>query len=653
MRRGLGRFLLVVFSLCLILSTVYIAMISLATKNLATPVRDYRYTSAKESSLSAQAVRDVLASLGQTMNPNQLNLLRSKLAGLSQSPTQNDMLGQYIGTLLNFSTKMNEIKTKLADAKSSLASGNTRQAASDFQQLTSLRDETESLLQSLVGMLDTVTAQNGINSTVQQQKLSEYGILLQTYSGEIDQLGVSLKEQEGYILTTLTLNASKLMVFINQSLAVGGFLKDQNGTALSGRTVRITWGITETILRQTDLDGRFGGNISFPIGFSAGLARVEADFTPVSNDTKVYLPSTATVYVGVAYQPSRIVAEISSTNLRPLDTVSVKGNLSTQNGDPLKSKKITVQIDETNIGNITTGNGGSFSFAFSIPQTLYNGTHDLILAFPASGEVFAPSNATLPFVVEIAGTRGMISTNRNFVFSGTSLALNGSITYANSSAVTGTNVTVFFDGVPYANVTVGDDGSFHSVIQVPTWTSFGPHSVAAKYESNRPWVQGSEAVAEVFVYSTPVVILAAVSISAATSAGVYLSRRSRRRTPLPPVVLPEPVMVQQPPGEDLSPENLITAIKAENLPAARIRKSYMFAQTIINQKIGASSRIGETHWEYYSRVAKAAPQISDTLKHLTELYELSEYTSHPIEPAQSREASEILLELREEIETVK
>jgi hypothetical protein len=653
MRRGLGRFLLVVFSLCLILSTVYIAMISLATKNLATPVRDYRYTSAKESSLSAQAVRDVLASLGQTMNPNQLNLLRNKLAGLSQSPTQNDTLGQYIGTLLNFSTKMNEIKTKLADAKSSLASGNTRQAASDFQQLTSLRDETESLLQSLVGMLDTVTAQNGINSTVQQQKLSEYGALLQTYSGEIDQLGVSLKEQEGYILTTLTLNASKPMVFINQSLTVGGSLKDQNGTALSGRTVRITWGITQTILRQTDLNGRFGGDIFFPIGFSAGLARVTAEFTPVSNDTKVYLPSTAIIYVGVAYQPSRIVAEISSANLKPLDTASVEGNLSTQSGDPLKSKRITVQIDETNIGNITTGNGGSFSFAFSVPQTLNNGTHVLIVAFPASGEGFAPSNATLPFVVEIAGTRSMISTNRNFVFSGTSLALNGSITYANSTAVTGTNVTVFFDGVPYANVTVGDDGSFHSVIQVPIWTSFGVHSVAAKYESNRPWVQSSEAVAEAFVYTTPLVLMAGVSISAATSAGVYLSRRSRRRTPLPPVVLPEPVVVQQPAREDLSPEDLISAIKAENLPATRIRKSYMFAQTIINQKIGASSRIGETHWEYYSRVTKTAPQISDTLKRLTELYELAEYTSHSIEPVQSREASEILLELREEIETVK
>jgi hypothetical protein len=595
----------------------------------------------------------MLASLAQTMNPDQLNLLRGKLAGLGQSPAQTDPLGQYIGTLLNFSTNMDEIQTKLVDARSSLASGNTTQAASDFQQLTRLRNQTKSLLQSLTALLDRVTIEHGINSTAQQQKLDEYGALLQTYSGEIDQVGIRLREQQGYVPTRLTLNASMLKVFINQSLFVEGFLKDGNGTALPGRNVTITWGVSQTILKRTDFRGGFEAGISFPIGFSSRLAGVEADFTPQGNDTKVYMPSTAVLYVEVAYESTRIVAEISPANVRPLDTASVEGNLSTQNGDPLKSKTIRVQVDGMNIGNITTSNTGSFSFAFSVPQTLNNGTHVLTLAFPAIGEAFAPSNATLPFVVEILQTQSMISTTRNSLFSGMSLALNGSITYVNGTALTGANVTIFFDGVTYANVTVGDDGSFRSIIQVPIWTTFGAHSVTAKYVPDRPWVQNSEAVASVFVYNTPLVILAAVLISAATSAGFYLSRRSRHGTVLAPVVLPEPVVIEKPTKGELPPEDLISAIKAENLPAARIRKSYMFAQIIINQKIGASSRTGETHWEYYSRVTKAAPQISDTLKRLVELYELAEYTAYPIEPAQSREASEILLELREEIETVK
>jgi hypothetical protein len=650
--RKLGKLLFVVFLMGLVLSTIYLAATLLATRNTTVSLRDYRYTSAEESPVDVQAVQDVLASLAQTMNPDQLSLLRGKLAGLRQSPSQNDPLGQYIGTLLNFSSNMNDIQTKLADARASLASGNTTQAASDFQQLIQLRDETKSFLQSLNLQLDRVTAEHGINSTVQQQKLSEYGALLQAYSGEIDQLGIKLKEQEGYILTALTINASRTLVFVNQSLAVGGFLKDQNGTALSGRTIRISWGFNQTILRQTDLKGKFGGNISFPIGFPAQSARVEADFAPTGNDTKVYVPSTAVLYVGVSYQPSRIVAEISAANLRPLDTALVQGNLSTQIGDPLKSMRITVQVDGTNIGNITTSNSGSFSFAFSVSQTLNNGTHVLTVDFPAAGEAVAPSNATLPFVVEILGTRSVISTTRNSLFSGTSLRVNGSITYANNTAMSGTNVTIFFDRVPYANVTVGHDGSFRSIVQVPIWTSFGAHSVTARYTSDKPWVQSSEAVAGVFVYNTPLIVLVVVSISAATSAGFYLSR-SRRQTVLSHVVLPAPVVIEKPTREGLSPEDLVSAIKAENLPVARIRKSYMLAQSIINDKIGTSSRIGETHWEYYYRVTEIVPQITDTLKRLIELYELAEYTSHSIELAQSREAGRILLELREEIETVK
>jgi hypothetical protein len=653
MRRNLSRILLVAFSMCLVLSAAYVAVTSLATRSSAVPVRDYRYASARESAINAQAVQDILTSLGQTMSPDQLTTLRGRLAGVSHSPAQSDALGQYVGTLLNFSANMNQIQIKLSDAQSSLASGDTKQATSDYQQLTTLRNETESLLHSLTILLDRVTAQQGINSTAQQQKLSDYGALLQTYSGEIDQLGVRLQAQEGYILTILTLNASGPLVFINQSLALEGSLKDQNGTALSMRSVEIGWGTTQTVLVETNIKGRFGANISFPIGFSAGLARVEAQFTPAGNDINLYTPSTAAIYVEVAYQPTRIAAEISSARLRPLDTASVQGNLSTQTGDPLESKRITVQIDETNIGNLTTGNGGHFSFAFPVPQTLYNGTHVLTVAFPANGEAFGPSNATLQFVIEIVGTRSIISTTRNSLFSATSLAVNGSIAYNNNTAVTGTNVTIFFDNVAFANVTIGEDGSFHAVIQVPIWTSFGVHSVVAKYESNRPWVQSSEAAADIFVYTTPLVLMAAVSVSAAISAGVYLSRRSRRRTSLPLVPLPEAVVVQQPTEERLSPEDLISAIKAEDLPAARIRKSYTFAQTMINQKVGESSRIGETHWEYYSRVTKSIPQVSDTLKRLTDLYELAEYTSHPIEPAQSREASEILLQLREEIETVK
>jgi hypothetical protein len=383
------------------------------------------------------------------------------------------------------------------------------------------------------------------------------------------------------------------------------------------------------------------------------LARITADFAPQGKDANVYLPSTSPLDIEVAYRRSSIAAEMSPRSVRPSDYATVKGKLSTAQGMPLEFRTIIVQVDGTLLGNTTTDSTGSFWFAFSVPTTLNNGTHAVTVAFSALGEAFAPSNAALPFVVEILGTQCLISTDRSWVFSGMNVVVNGSATYVNVTAPTGSNVTILLDETAYTNATIRDDGSFASVIQLPIWATFGYHSIRAKYLPDQPWVKGSEAVASVFIYNTPLIVLAAVSIPAASSLGFYLFRRSRRAVVLAPAVLPEPVTLEKPGSVELSPEHLISAIRAENTPAARIRRSYFFAQAIINQRIGESSRTGETHWEYFSRATKLVPRVNDRLKRLVELYELAEYSPYPIETTQSREATEILLKLREEIETVK
>jgi hypothetical protein len=637
----------------LILPVFYVTASTLAGRNPATPVRDYQYSNAKESQVDINGIQAVLASLAQTMNPNELNLLREKLGGVTQLPGQSDPLGEYIQALKNFSIKMEEIQAKLNDTRTSIASGNTRQATADLEQLTKLRDEARSLLQSLTVLLDRLTGRYRIDLTVQQRKVEGLGFLFQTYSGEIDQLGARVEALQGSILTALSLNATKLEAFVNESIPIFGFLRSQNGTALSGRNVTIAWNGNKSVLRVTDFEGRFEASISFSVGFSAGLTRVEADYVPQGNDVNVYLPSTSLLHIKITYRPSIIVAEISPATVRPSDYATVKGTLSTAQGRPLTFRTIIVQVDQDLTENFTTDSTGRFRFLFSVPQTMNNGTHNVTVSFRANGEAFAPSNLTLPFVVEKLGTQTLISTDRSSLLSGMNLIVRGNVTYANGTAPTGTNVTIFLDGLPFRNATIKDDGSYLSVFQLPIWTSLGSHSIKAEYVPDRPWVQSSNAVAVIFIYSPPLIIFAAVSISAASSVGFYLFRRSRRAVVLAPSALPEPVALEKPARVVLPPEDLISAIKAENAPATRIRKSYFFAQAIINQKIGESSRTGETHWEYFFRVTKLVPRINNTLKRLVELYELAEYSPFPIESAQSREATEVLLELREEIESVK
>jgi phosphatidate phosphatase APP1 len=638
----------------LILPAFYITTSSLTGRTLPTPLREYQYSNTRESPVDISAIQGVLESLAQTMNPDDLNRLRGKLRGVVQFPvTESDPLGEYLRALSSFSDNMVKIDAKLQGARLSIASGNTRQATADLEQLRNLRDETESLLKSLTVLLDRLTVEYRIDTTTQQQKLNELSALFQTYSEQIDQLSAKLKTQQGFILTTLSLNTSKPEVFVDENILVYGFLKDQNGTAMPGRNVTISWDLNQTVLKQTDFKGNFEVNILFPIGFSAGLTKIEADFTPEGKDAEQYLPSTALLEVKVAYQHTMIVAEISPTAVRPLDYAAVKGNLSTAEGMPLEFRPIVIQVDGTFLGNATTNSTGWFGFTFLVPQTLKNGTHTVNVTFPASGERFAPSNITLPLIVEMLRTQTLIGVERTSLFSGMKLVLNGTVKYANGTAPTGRNVTIYLDNVAYVNATVRDDGSFISVIQLPIWLAFGSHSINATFVSDRPWIEGSESVVQVFIYNTPLIILAAVAVPTGSSLGIYLIRRSRRAVVLTPPTFPQPVVVERPAREEYSRERLISEIKAENVHAARIRKSYSLAQAIIDQKIGETSRSSETHWEYFSRVTNSLPNVKDTLKRLIDLFELAEYSPYPIENAHSREATEILLELREEVETVK
>ena len=203
------------------------------------------------------------------------------------------------------------------------------------------------------------------------------------------------------------------------------------------------------------------------------------------------------------------------------------GSLSSTDGLPLQFRTITFQLNGTSLGNATTGNTGSFAFPFQVPRSLGNGTHILDVAFPAAREQYAPSNTTVQFTVEIIGTQTHVSIDRSSILSGMNIVMNGSVTYANGTIPRGANVTIFLDNFTYANATISSDGSFLSVVQLPIWSAFGSHSLKAEYISNQPWIQSSQSVTHVFVYSTPLIILVALAIATASSIGFYLVRRRR------------------------------------------------------------------------------------------------------------------------------
>jgi hypothetical protein len=453
----------------------------------------------------------------------------------------------------------------------------------------------------------------------------------------------------------LILNASRTDVFIGEDLLVYGSLETQNGSVLIGRRVTITFGDNLTVA-STGYDGEFKATISFPVGYLAGPIAVEAVFDPEAADSGLYLSSRSLVLIQVSYHPSSLEAEIYPKNARPLDTVQVTGRLwSLPENESLESRMIAIYFDSAFVGNTTTNSTGQFHFGFSIPLGVSSGSHNVTVAFAAIGDAYAPSNASLPLSIELLETRVSFSADRTSLFSGMSVTIQGTVTLTNGTVWKYGQAKVYLDGSFSAIEMPNAEGVFSSTIQLPIGTNFGWHLLKVKYTPDEPSISGAEATVPVFVLNTPLITIASGVVIGLLSLSVYRVIRKRR---IP--VLAAPTSVQLPVIEKPLPEahppemgeysvnGLISLIEAEHDHAAKVRRSYRLAQAMLGQKLHEEPHESETHWEYFHRVTKKAPNVEDSFKRLSELFELAEYSQAPMGRAQSEEATKLLLRVREE-----
>ena len=607
-----------------------------------------RYSDAQQSGTQAGAI---LARLSETMDTTDLGLLRSRLKGVVHlAGIGEDPVKEYVWVMSEFLGNMTQIETKLNQTHAFLASGDRRQAKEDLDQLERLRDEAKPLLSSLPGLLSEVEDYYKVDASAQRQKVLELQSVFSEYSVEIGKLESELQVQQGLIYTMLTLSSSMQLVFVEESLSVHGALEMQNGTALAGRNITLSWDWNMTLMRTTDFSGKFEADLSFPVGAEAGSNAIQAKFEPQGSDGSVYLGCRATLEVQVAYWPSVIKAEVKPATSRPLDPVEVSGILLGPGGIPLNGKVIEVNFDNSSLGNAVTDATGHFLLGFQVPTSASNGTHSLTVAFVPALDRYSGSNLTLTLTVELPGTRTEMLLDRTRVFSGTVLTLNGTVRLANGTAWRYGRVHVYLDDSLLTNAVVMEDGAFLLAVQVPPNASFGFHTVRVQYSPDEAWVGGSEVVAQVYVYNTLVLVIAVAGVAAASSSGAYAIVRSRRAAKLPPPELFGPPPIMRPPTrEEYSTESLTAAIQAEHDDAAKVRRSYRLAQSLLEQGTGEVPRGSETHWEYFSRIASKSPQLADRLRRLVELYELAEYSQFPIGADHSREAMEIVLRLRERV----
>jgi hypothetical protein len=614
-----------------------------------TATRDIQYSNANEIPIDSQAV---LVAFAKSLNVTGLGRLRVHLSGYQNYATPNgteDPLGDYIKTVSQVLDHMVQMNATLRDTREFVNSGQTEQVVVAVNTLERLRDETSGLLGLSRQLLQRVALTYQVDTTAQEEQLNILQTQFRNLSAQITQLAGKVGPEQG-VQTLLTLNASTQQAFVGEAFFVYGLLRTQNQSALPDRNVTLTWGSSFGTTQTTDRDGRFNASVTFPVGFPEGLVDIEARFTPQGNDTKDYQPSAAVVVIAVSYERTLIQAQLSQGPVKPLDYANVTGTLSTIRRAPIANATMVIELDSVFIGDSLTDNSGAFNFQFTAPLSLSNGTHFVQITFPATNQRFAPANVSLPLVVEKFMTQLNLTLDRSTLFSGMTLGLNGTATYANGTTLSGGIVSVFLDGIPYNNATLGSTGSFNSTIALQPWLSFGSHTIQISYVPDQPQVLGSKATEGIFVYPTPGIVGIITIAVASTSIAVSVSRRRRRAAH---AVIARPAMAPKP-LEEFTAESLTASIRAETTPTAKIRKVYHLAQGIIDRKEGSTPLpSSQTHWEYFGRAIKTFPTIEKPLRQLVELYELAEYSEFLMGGIEVKSATDALLEIRNQIDTVK
>jgi len=656
--------------LAVILSAGFVALLSLGEGGLISRHNVYRYSDASEVRPSASEIEFLLATLGQTMNFSDIGILHGKLAPLIQvnsgpsgrpsGKVSNDFVGEYTKTLFDLSGNLTAIQTQVKAARSHLMSGDRKGASTLVGELEQQREQSKILLQSLPSLLKRIGEQYQIDTTPQLTRLNTLSQLYNVSSAQINQLASELKTQAVLIQTILSLNSSAGEAFVGQSIRVFGTLETANRTVLENKTITILWGSNHLVLQSTS-HGYFEANVSFLVGSPPGSATIEATYEPSGPDKLLYLGSTAQVRVQLFYEPTVITANIAPISARPLDVVDVWGNLTTTiDQKPLANRTISLQLDGIFLKNVTTDKSGLFFSYLYVPRTITNGTHTVEVVFNSTNDLFAPSNATLPFNVEILATQTQILLNRATILSGTSLTINGTVsfanvTYSNQTASPSGNVTIYLDNVTLANATLNSQGSFIYTVQVGLGTSFGSNSISVQYYPDEPWIQSSQNTTTFSVISVPIVVFAISIIAIASVLGTYALRRNRRNaTLLTEAAAAQPVSQEQAGfHEEFSRSKLIAALEAQASGASEVKTAYGLAQIMISRRLGIEIRASETPAEFLMRIDETAPSLKDSLRGLVELFELAEYSAYPIGADDASEARERLLELHEELENVR
>ena len=423
--------------------------------------------------------------------------------------------------------------------------------------------------------------------------------------------------------TALTLNLNSTSSFVGGYLSASGVLSS-NGTVLGNREIKVLLDGETVGTSNTDANGAYYALIRVPYKYVDSVS-VKALYTPQGNDKGAYLGSVSpSIKVEVLFYRTMLSVSVPGVAYPGL-SLSVNGNVTSQDGLPLSGRQVKVLLDGAVIGHISTETNGGFMVKSLISSQAKLGNHSLRVTVDSSG-LYAGASSTRNITVQKMATKLEISAPSTIMLPA-QLYLNGSVASA-SGPLRGANVQVEFANSS-AMVKTLSDGSFNITIDVPFNTVFvGNQNLKVVVVPAESWQAASQKTQSITVLNSVSIVVALGCSFAIVFVMYFRFAKGRNNKGQKPVEVVEAFSL---PSNDTDSEVISQAamplMKFEGLKG-RVLKAYVEALNLVQKVTGESLMPDMTLHEYLRVTSSKIGNADGSFSDLTLLTERSLYSAY-------------------------
>jgi hypothetical protein len=462
--------------------------------------------------------------------------------------------------------------------------------------------------------------------------INQYHNLLQRTNQKAEEI-----KAENLEATTLTLTLNATKCFVGEYVSASGVLTSK-GKALENREITLSLDGNQSATAKTDSNGSYQTQIRIPPKYVASVA-VNALFTPLDNDRSSYLASlSATINVQVLFY--KILLNVSApTAGYPGLSLTISGNVTAENREPLNGKQVKLFLDQTLIDQAKTDATGTFTSEPTIDAHTKLGAHNLTVTVDPEG-LYSGAIVEKTVVIQKMSSNLQVDVP-SFVILPSTLQITGKVK-STSGTLSGTTVEVEFANVSNTVKTLSD-GSFNLTLNVPLNTVFaGYQDVKVSAQPSEPWIAAAQKSASTFVLNS---VGIGLSLTSCLSVGfVMYVRFAKTQGKKTKKNVHEPIALVMPQKE---------AAAAPALPdghfegrKGKVLKAYANALEIVQSATSNSLMPNMTLREYLQTTSPKLKEMADPFFELTGLAEKSLYSLNSPNEEDSEKAENLANTIR-------